>query len=215
MDWTERLDGYCERLGPSFWAEPVNAATNIAFVLAALIMWNRSEGIGRVLCVILAAIGVGSFLFHTYATMWAMLTDVLPILLFILVYVFAANRDFWGMRAWVAGVGTALFVPYAAATGWVFGALPFFEISAGYWPVALLIAIYGFLLRDRYPATGRGLLIGAGILTLSLTFRSLDMPVCDALPLGTHFMWHVLNGIMLGWMIHVHARHLRRYRSTS
>ena len=215
MDWSEQLNGYCERLDPSFWAEPVNAVTNVAFVLAAIVMWNRTEGIGRVLCAILATIGVGSFLFHTYATVWAMLADVLPILVFILVYVFAANRDFWGMRAWVAVVGTALFLPYAAAAGAVFGVLPFFATSAGYWPVALLIAIYGVLLRGRYPATGHGLLVGAGILAVSLTFRSIDMPVCDALPIGTHFMWHVLNGIMLGWMIHLHARHLRRYRSTS
>ena len=213
MDWTERLDGYCERLDASFWAEPVNAATNAAFVLAALWMWNRTEGIGRLLCVILAAIGIGSFLFHTYATAWAALADVAPIALFILTYVFAANRDFWGMRPWAAALGTALVLPYAAAAAPLFGALPFFGISAAYWPVALLIAVYGLLLRGCDPALGRGLLIGAAILAASLTARSLDMPLCEAFPLGTHFLWHVLNGIMLGWMIEVHAR--RAYRSTS
>jgi hypothetical protein len=26
--------------------------------------------------------------------------------------------------------------------------------------------------------------------------------------LGTHFLWHILNGVMLGWMIHVYIRHM-------
>ena len=36
MDWSAPIDAYCERLGPQFWAEPVNAATNGAFLIAAL-----------------------------------------------------------------------------------------------------------------------------------------------------------------------------------
>jgi len=29
------------------------------------------------------------------------------------------------------------------------------------------------------------------------------------LPMGTHFLWHLLNAAMLGWMIEVYARHIR------
>jgi hypothetical protein len=32
---------------------------------------------------------------------------------------------------------------------------------------------------------------------VSLVFRSIDMAVCDAMPLGTHFLWHSLNGLAL------------------
>jgi hypothetical protein len=42
---------------------------------------------------------------------------------------------------------------------------------------------------------------------LSLVFRSLDEIVCPAVPLGTHFLWHILNAVMLGWMIEVYRRH--------
>jgi len=35
MEFEGRCELYCERLGPDFWAEPGNAATNLAFVLAA------------------------------------------------------------------------------------------------------------------------------------------------------------------------------------
>jgi hypothetical protein len=89
----------------------------------------------------------------------------------------------------------------------LFSSLPFFEVSAGYWPVPLLIALYAVLLRKRAPETAWGLGVGAGILILSLGFRTTDMAVCEAFPLGTHFLWHILNGIMLGWMIEVYRRH--------
>ena len=79
MNWTDAIDAYCERSDPSFWAEPVNAVTNLAFVLAGLWAWRRTSGLGRVLSVVLMAIGVGSFLFHTVAEAWSGLADVLPI----------------------------------------------------------------------------------------------------------------------------------------
>ena len=70
----------------------------------------------------------------------------------------------------------------------------------------LLIFLYAGFLRRRLPEFARGLAIGAGLLVLSLAFRTLDEPVCEAIPMGTHFMWHVLNGVMLGWMIYIYVR---------
>ena len=211
MDWTASVDGYCERTGPEVWSEPLNAVTNAAFLIAALVMWRRTAGdraaVEVVLIALLAAIGVGSALFHTFATRWAAVADVAPIGMFILAYIWAANRTFWEMPRWAAALGTAGFVPWAALVGPAFGALPFFRISAGYWPVALLIALYGVLLLGRAPATGRGLLVGAGVLTMSLAARSVDETWCEAVPVGTHWLWHMLNGAMLGWMVEVHRRH--------
>ena len=44
MDWTAQIDGYCERLDGAFWAEPLNAWTNLAFLLAAWVMARRLRG---------------------------------------------------------------------------------------------------------------------------------------------------------------------------
>jgi len=41
------------------------------------------------------------------------------------------------------------------------------------------------------------LLWAAGLFLLSLTFRSLDLALCASLPHGTHFLWHLLNGVVL------------------
>lgn len=210
MDWTRQIDSYCERLGPDYWAEPVNALTNLAFVIAAAIMWPRVRGLplAQALCVVLVVIGIGSWLFHTHATAWAALVDVLPILIFILVYIYSANRAYWGLRPLPALGLTALFLPYAAATAPLFGMIPGLGSSAGYAPVPLLIAIYALLLRRRLPQVARGLAIGAGLLIASLIFRTVDEPLCGVVPFGTHFMWHILNATMLGWMIAVYRRHM-------
>jgi len=41
------------------------------------------------------------------------------------------------------------------------------------------------------------LLMAAAIFAVSLTFRTVDAPICAAVPIGTHFMWHLLNGCVL------------------
>lgn len=211
MEWTRYIDGYCERLGPEYWAEPINAVTNAAFVIAALIMWPRVQGEGlalaRALCVILGLIGIGSYLFHTHAVVWSMVADVVPIGLYILLYIFVANKDYWGLPWYRAAAATLLFFPFAYITLPLFEQLPLLHVSAGYIPVPAFILLYALLLRKRLPEVATGLTVGVAILMVSLTFRSVDEVVCVAVPMGTHFMWHILNAVMLGWMIEVYRRH--------
>ena len=209
MDWFEQVDGYCERTDFSYWSEPINAATNLAFIIAALVLWRRSTGVpmARVLSVILFATGFGSFLFHTHATLWASVADVVPIGIFILTYLFVVNRDMVPMGGWLAALATALFIPFAAVLLPVLNQIPFIAISNFYWTVPILLALYAVLLR-RKPGIAQGFLIGAALLCLSITIRSLDEILCDVIPVGTHFVWHLLNGVMLGWMIHVYTRHM-------
>ncbi len=41
------------------------------------------------------------------------------------------------------------------------------------------------------------MLVTAGIFLVSLAFRTVDVASCGSLPLGTHFLWHVLNAVVL------------------
>ena len=153
MAWLDPVDGYCERLGPEYWAEPVNAVTNAAFLIAAAVMWPRVRGMvtGQALVLILAAIGVGSYLFHTHANRLTGLMDVMPILAFILAYVFAASRDFLGVSPVKAGLATLAFFPFAAVTVPLFAMVPGLGSSAAYAPVPLLILVYAWLFPIRAP----------------------------------------------------------------
>ena len=105
MKWSEAVDLYCERTDASFWSEPVNALSNAAFLVAAALaldLWrrgDRKDWPALALIVIVAAVGVGSFVFHTVATRAAILADVIPIAVFIYGYLLLALRRFVHLRA--------------------------------------------------------------------------------------------------------------------
>jgi hypothetical protein len=211
VDWLRVIDGYCERTGAGYWAEPLNALTNAGFLVAAWASWRLAaragDAGGRVLAAILGLIGAGSWLFHTHAQVWAMLLDVAPIQAFILVYIGLATVRFFAVPWWAGLLAAGAFVPasaaVAAAIGAVFGPL---NGSTGYMPVPILILAYAAALGRRAPETARGLAVGAAVLALSLFFRTIDEAVCAAFPVGTHFLWHLLNAGMLWWMIRVLVR---------
>jgi hypothetical protein len=200
MDWGRAVDLYCERTDPSFWAEPFNAVTNAAFLIAALVafvQWRRAGANDwpvLALMVVTAAIGIGSFTFHTVATSGAAKFDTIPIAVFIYGYLLLALRRFIGLSLLVSlGVlvafsafnyAEAMIVPRGALNG-----------SHAYLPaLGALVAVAWPVRRE---GAGRWLFAAAGTLVVSLTFRSVDMAVCDTLPLGTHFLWHSLNGLAL------------------
>lgn len=213
MAWTDPIDAYCERLGAGFWAEPVNAFTNLAFLLAAILalrLWLRLDRMAitrcrrrdlpsLVLVALVGTIGVGSFLFHTFADHWSVLADVVPIGLFIYAYLALALRRFAGLARWKALVGTLLF---AGAAILVEATLePVLGGSAAYAPA--LLALFGLGTWLIFAARPEGSsILGAGLVfAASLTLRTLDGPLCDAWPLGTHFLWHVLNALTLGLLL--------------
>ena len=104
-DWTAPIDAYCERIDASFWSEPVNALSNAAFLVAAAIAFARWRRAGAsdlpalFLIAAVAVVGIGSFLFHTFANRWSRLADVIPIAVFIYGYFALAMRRFFGLGA--------------------------------------------------------------------------------------------------------------------
>ena len=210
MDLSKPIDIYCERLDIGIWAEPINAVTNVAFILASIVMWLRCKNLveGRILCFLLFLIGCGSFLFHTFAQTWAAILDVTAILIFILTYIFVANRRFLLWSKMVSLISVILFFPYQLLLVSILSNIQFFGSSVQYIPVAILIFIYSGLLRKSEPNLSRGLFIGASILCLSIISRTVDEPLCSIFSVGTHFVWHILNAIMLSWMIEILRRHM-------
>lgn len=200
MNWSQPVDLYCERLGPSFWAEPLNALTNLSFLIAAavaLVQWRRAGGRdwpALVLIGVTFAIGIGSFIFHTVATRGAALFDTVPIAVFIYGYLLLALRRFLGLSTPVALATLAAFVVLSALEARLVpsGTL---NGSHAYLPALAALVGVGWLAPGRRPR--QLLLTAAAVLALSIVFRSIDQAVCPALPIGTHFLWHTLNGVVL------------------
>ena len=199
MSWSTPIDLYCERTDASLWAEPANALTNVAFLIAALaafLLWRRAGGRdwpALALIVVAAAVGLGSFTFHTVATRGARLADVIPIAIFIYGYLLLALRRLLHLSA---GVAIAIVVSYAAAAQAVSWLAPPRALngSIGYLPALVAMVAMARLTRGQ---ARRGLELGVMIFTVSLALRTIDLAGCEVFPVGTHFLWHLLNAAVL------------------
>jgi len=221
MDWDQKIFRYCERGGdPAFWAEPLNALSNAAFLIAALAAaWayarlpRDERGLAEAgLIALVAVIGTGSFLFHTYATLWAAQADVIPIGVFMLGYLSYALRRFLGLNWIFVAIGLGLFVWALQAAGGVQCTGPYvmsgasrgpcFNGTLGYAPaLAAMLGIGAALAFMRHPAWPYVLCAGV-VFVFSMTFRSIDFEACslsriDGHALGMHFLWHILNATTL------------------
>ena len=205
MELWRSVDLYCERTDPGYWSEPVNALSNVAFLVAAALIVRHCRVRGPLppdallLAALVALVGVGSFLFHTFATVWAGWLDGIFILAFIYVFLarFLARVPGWGWKGiavglagyWLFARGVTMSFPAEALNG-----------SFTYFPALFaLVGLAAWSGARKDPGTGR-LALGAGLFAVSLGFRTVDLTLCDAWPIGTHGVWHCLNAAVL-WLV--------------
>jgi hypothetical protein len=225
MNLSQHVFLYCERgTNEALFAEPLNAASNASFLLAALAALllllrrpreNRSAD-HFLFVALVFLIGLGSLSFHLLADRASLLADVIPINVFMLVYLgFALNRflgvppgwtvltliGFVGVvaltmqvKCWSGGIG----FPGAEVTG----ASECLNGSLVYLPALVAMAVVGGLMAERKHPAAPYILWAAAIFAISVTFRSIDLALCDAYEfqgrnIGTHFIWHLLNGLAL------------------
>jgi hypothetical protein len=193
------MDVYCERVGPGLLAEPLNAVSNMSFLLAAWAAWVLAKRTGtlsagvRVLIALAASVGIGSILWHTYPTMLTLILDSVPILIFIIWFIWLYARNVIGMRAPFTVASVAAF-PLAT-----FLALPFSGVLHGafvYVPGLIVTLVLGVFHATERRVARFILLAAAGVYLAALFFRTIDNEVCPVLPIGTHFLWHLLIGLV-------------------
>ena len=215
MDWLAAVDIYCERTSAAFWAEPVNALTNLAVLGPVVWAVSTARRLGErdpavwVLIGLGAAIGAGSFLFHTVATRWTEVADTLPIWSFLALYAFVGSARLLGLKparrhaAALAVVAALVLVFFANGEGAVRAAdaLPEADALNGsgqYLPVFLGIVVFvAGVWWHKHPMR-RWVSAAALAFALAVTLRSIDAAACTDLPLGTHFLWHLFNCLTLG-----------------
>lgn len=198
------LDGYCERMGEAgIWAEPLNAVTNLCFIAAAIIAARQLKRTQTgfavdlwLLVLFLFGIGIGSGLWHTYANAHTVLMDVIPITLFINAYLISSMRRLLRFNWWQVGAGWGAYI--ALTLLGQFNLPP--DTMNGtimYIPTFITLMALTLAIHRRDAVQGKIFVQALMVWTLSLTFRTVDLQVCQYFPYGTHFLWHTLNAWVL------------------
>jgi hypothetical protein len=211
MQQRDYIDNYCERTDGSFWSEPLNAFSNVSFLIASIAAWlfirrvakqtGQSAGELYVLPALIFLIFFGSSAFHTTATRWGVALDSGSIALYMLYFIVLWARLYWELpwsRAWIAAPAFLAFTALVAL-------LPV-RVSGMYLAAVLgLLVLAGLLSFSKRPDRvehWRWYLVAALLFAVSLTARTLDAPLCGEMPIGTHYIWHTLNGVVLYLVTH-------------
>lgn len=197
------LDHYCERVTPQIWDEPLNVLSNLAFLLVAVLLYRHLQNAFAqfrfnaawdlwLLVIITASIGIGSALWHLFAQEWALWADRIPIIVFISILLLSSL-----MRLFKLNVIHALFVLLIFQTSNILVQTTFppptLNGSLFYLPTLLLLTIITTILwsKNKTPAN-IWFMYGSLLFLLAIIFRTIDNVICDTVPVGTHFIWHIL-----------------------
>lgn len=213
---------YCERLATG--GEPVNTLSNAGFVLVALYGWSlwrrNSRSLASVpanpeksavqsnaiplLLLLCLLIGAGSSLFHANPGPITHLIDIVPVCLFSLLALWLCLKRY----QWPRHKSLGLLVIWVAATAVAAQFPQVLAHSLFYLPTVLVLVYLAFALKQQR----QRLSLLAAVFASALTFRALDLPLCElehsnqtvqTIPAlaglaghtGTHFLWHVLTAI--------------------
>jgi hypothetical protein len=199
--WFNSVDIYCERLDASFWAEPINAISNLSFIVAGLFLWRLRSPRSALMTILMILIGLGSFSFHTYANRLTGLLDILAIALYLVAFSYLIPKQ-WSRNSLLIQVGSLLLLIVSIVLAHLLmshlkPALPWLPpgIYLGAW---LALLIYALVTQHSNKPAARFLWLAGIVFPFSLLSRQLDMLLCDSLG-PTHWLWHLLNSLTLYW----------------
>jgi hypothetical protein len=203
-DMNRPVNIYCERASAAWDAEPLNAISNLAFFLAAWAAWRLQarranfayDGAIRLLCLLIALVGAGSMTFHTVATRWAEWADVIPILVFMIVYCWVVLTAFFRWHFLLKGLACIILFSatfYLEADEFE----KFLWGGAMYLPTLVFLVGIGAGIWRSDAAAGATFVSAAALFVLSFATRTADMQMCSSLPIGTHYFWHIFNATVL------------------
>ena len=200
------LDHYCERLAPGYWGEPLNLISNLAFIVAGVLVWRyillkRDKISGRiwdfgVLTGLLFAIGIGSGLWHLLANSWSLKADTIPILLFISIYLLSCLFRVFSLSI-VTGIVIFVFYHFVNLTTQLTIRADFLNGSIFYLPSWLFLSGIVFFAWKLQLNSYKRFVSALALFSISLIFRTMDLVTCNSISFGTHFIWHLLNAVTL------------------
>lgn len=200
------LDHYCERIDSISWSEPFNIFSNLAFIVVAYLLYvktvklhrtfNRSIADIWILTEIVFLIGLGSAAWHILAQHWALWADRIPILVFISLFILSCLVRVLSLSLTKAFV---IFFVFHLVNSLILTMLPASTLNGSlfYIPTGVLLFAITLILWYQKSMVKHFFLLGSLIFIAAIVFRTIDLSICNAFPVGTHFIWHLLIAITI------------------
>lgn len=195
----------CERAADGVWQEPLNTITNLGFLIAAYFIYklyrNNPDYEGKnlwdiyILNILMICIGIASITFHTVPSYYTEIADTAFIVIFIIVYFTSAMFRIINLKKYPVLICMMAFVfTTKALVSYFPNAL---NDSVAYLSSMAAIIFIAFYLNLKRRAAATAFMMASIIGCVSLFFRVVDKEVCDVVPTGTHFLWHIFNSILI------------------
>jgi len=200
------IDLYCERVGTGLFAEPLNAVSNLAFLIAAFISWQDVKQLQApggnlfLIPVLMAVTGLGSLLFHLLANPSSQVADLVALLLFQLAYLWLYLQRTELLNTTPRIIFITLFLLS------VFYLSLFQQYMNGsllFLPSLLVLLGLGIYHASTGRPGTRVIVLATLFFLTALIARTVDIAVCATWPVGTHFLWHILNAMVMVMMFRV------------
>ena len=210
MNFNQYLDIYCERTAFGYLNEPLNLFSNLSFFVAGIFILKNTkfhtyEPAAVWFGWLAIAVGIGSSLFHSFATVWSQLADVIPIGILVVYYLLTFSSKVLGLNR----AGVVVLSLLLIGLSWAFIALVGNHAtngSASYFGVTIVLFILAGM--DWRLGKRKVLFAAGGVFSLALLFRTFDHSACQYNPYGLHFIWHLLNGVTIYLLSQRYAKQL-------
>ena len=190
---------YCERIGAGPLDEPLNAISNLAFAVAAILAAvhiHKRQVVGlfpRILPWSIGAVAVASTIYHTLRSPLTFVVDALSLSIFMVVAIFFVLRKITARTISAILLGTAFLsvegvALFCVPEGFLNGSTP--HVIA----LVFVVLLMGLISR-RHESLARQVVPIAAFYAVAIVCRTIDMAICSWLPIGTHFLWHVAGAI--------------------
>lgn len=210
--------GLCERAGPGLFEEPLNSISNAGFLIAGLAihkyMKNHPDLDGqwiwdiRIIKWLTFSIFICSSMFHLYPSHLTELMDTIPIVGIIVLFFLSAMVRIARCNGFQTGV---CFLAFLGSTHLLVSLFPnSLNDSIGYLTSMVMLIFIAVYLHLKARPSSQFFMLAAIIGVVSLFFRAVDNAVCDVIPTGTHFIWHICNSLLIYTVVRQLIRNVNR-----
>lgn len=190
------ISQYCERAGAGFFSEPFNVISSLAILVSAYFIYKflKKQAIKSFrywfLFLLLVIVGFGSILWHSFRHPLVLALDAIPIYIFFFTFLYLLLKRLTESTIGALVLLISFFVVQVLASyffpDFINGTVR--HVIFATFSLSLIIWVY-----RKFKNLNRHLLAAFLLYVLAIIFRLIDNSVCSIFPIGTHFLWHILN----------------------